>query len=40
MSSNLTITAMDAANTPASALARVQQALYIVLTSSEYQVIQ
>jgi len=40
MSSNLTQAATDAANAAATPLAKAQAALYIVLTSAEYQVIQ
>jgi hypothetical protein len=40
MSSNLTQAATDAASAAATAKAKAQAALYIVLTSSEYQVVQ
>jgi uncharacterized protein (DUF1800 family) len=40
MSSNLTQAATDAVNAAATPLAKAQAALYIVLTSAEYQVIQ
>jgi uncharacterized protein (DUF1800 family) len=40
MSSNLRLAAADAANAAATATAKAQAALYVVLTSSEYQVVQ
>ena len=40
MSSNLAQAATDAANAATTATTKAQAALYIVLTSSEYQVVQ
>jgi len=40
MSSNLRQAATDAANAAGTPTAKAQAALYIVLTSSEYQVVQ
>ena len=40
MSSSLQQQAMDAANAQTTPTAKAQAALYVVLTSSEYQVIQ
>jgi hypothetical protein len=40
MSSDLQTAALNAADSATTTLARVQAALYVVLTSSEYQVIQ
>jgi uncharacterized protein (DUF1800 family) len=40
MSSNLALAAADAANAQSTAAAKAQAALYVVLTSNEYQVVQ
>jgi hypothetical protein len=40
MSQALEMAAMDAVNAAATPLARAQAALYIVLTSGEYQIVQ
>ncbi len=40
MSANLSQAAMNAAGAPGTTLARAQAALYMVLTSGEYQIIQ